>query len=194
MTGVSDDPQRQRRSTEDAQRSLGRYLSVVVPDYAVYMSPDETGGKRSSVVVRVLAGRSSVVTMHSAEITQPMAVYLYPPKGEDARAAGERALATQDWIERAFEQGVDPGRAMRVPMWDWSTTPRGEEMPEDWDRVIDYYRVEGFTASSQPDPDDGRRWSISSTLRLVWVRHPPLSSGPTVEGIGVRPDPDHPPR
>lgn len=183
---TSLDPQAQRRSDEDARRSLARFMSVLFPDSSIYISPREPEGQRPSVVVRMLGGRSVLeASHHTITESQPFAVYVYPEILEDERAAETAAHALRFEVTQAIEFGIaELSYHHRLPMWNWEGVDEYEEIPPDDDVVIDFYRVEGFEATALPDPDDARRWSIACTLRLVWSRHAGVASTATVQDLG----------
>lgn len=190
---VSYDPQRQRRSLEDAHRSLARFMSVVLPGFFIFKAGHEVENIRPSCVVRALSGRQRTGPFHTSSITQPMACYVYPEVGDDIRIAETDARTLQFQVEQAFEFGIDGlSGSMRVPMWDWSNVGQDDLIPPDDDLILDYYRLDTFNSEALPDTDDLRRWSIAVTMRLAWSRHNGVKSSTPAEDVGVGISPGQP--
>lgn len=118
-----------------------------------------------------------------AEVSQPVAIHLYPWP-QDGRENAE--LVAQDaatLIHDALKWGTLRGRAQCVPLWDFG----GQRLYEDSDQrhPSDYFRVVDLTTDRLVDLEDDRAAAGIVNFRAQWRRAPSLVPGQVVESVRV---------
>ena len=187
------------RTSEDVLRSLKRYVSVALPAFEVRLSREEGAFERP--FARVEQGGPGAYATNTGQfltdITQPFAVYAYPPRGSSPDQALVAAQQVEDALFVAFRVGVTdtttspaiPGRPLRVPLLDYASSPIGDGTQQDLPGVWfpqDYVRVIDMSLQPFADPDDNKLWTVSCQVRLAWRRAGAvIPTGPTLTGIGV---------
>lgn len=182
------------RSHQDALRSVKRYVAVALGEnWEVRLSREEGAFARPFCRVWQVAGSTYSLTggRWLADISQPFVIAAYPQRGRDPDDALLKAQKVENVLYRAFRVGVEDGRALRVPLYNYyrvKNWDRGEWYPRAFMRVSDL--------ATQPfvDPDDDKLWSVICDIRLSWRRlgetRPPA---PTLKHIRLRKHPLTPP-
>lgn len=187
------------RTAVDAERSLARYLSEVLPDWDIWTIRTLSNEERPYAVVKpMMVPQAAHQSVQIIDITQPFIVYMYPEIGKTALGGRDNVYELLETLYQAFFVT----NAKRVPMYDYTTgAPDGSEIP--WSEVgptqqsysavdedgnpaaLDYYRVTEYQANQAQDADDERRWSVTLTLRLAWRRHGKILSAYPVTGVKI---------
>lgn len=110
------------RTSVDALRSLKRYVALALGDeWEVRTSLQEGSFERPSALVKSATGAADT-SMHGQgviEMVEPFVIYLYPEVGDSVDASLVLAGRAQQLLQDAFLFGVDRGRALRVPFYDY---------------------------------------------------------------------------
>lgn len=172
------------RSQIDALRSVKRYVAVALgDDWEVRLSREEGAFARPFARVWAVAGSSYPLTggRWLADLTQPFVIVAYPERGRDPDEALLKAQKVENLLYRAFRVGVENGRAMRVPLYNYYRVKH-------WDAGSWYprafMRVNDLSTQPFPDPDDNKLWSVVCDVRLAWRRvAETLPQAPVLGGV-----------
>jgi hypothetical protein len=159
-------------TTEDVLRSLKRYVAAILDQgddvYDVKLNREEYTD-RPMAVVRALGDTLFDGSRHTIDITQPFEVFVYPPiaDADEPITSSLKAQRTAQLLAEGFTAGVLPGRAMRVPIWNydgvaWNAAASGPQ--------VGFARMEGFSTQVMVDPDDDSVFTVMLNMRLTW-RH-----------------------
>ena len=129
--------------------------------------------------VMLLTGASTSGPALYYEVTQPMAIECYPTPADDPEESIDRATAVQDTLIEGFRgRGVDEGRPLRVPLYDYDLVPVTEGVSQSRN-ASDYMRVEDFAPRILPSLEDARHQRVVADLRLSWRKSARLEEMPT---------------
>jgi hypothetical protein len=158
------------RSHIDALRSMKRYVAVALgDDWEVRLSREEGAFARPHARVWAVAGTTYPLTggRWLADMIQPFVIAAYPERGRDPDDALMRAQKVENMLYRAFRVGVEDGRALRVPLYNYYRVKK-------WDRGVWYprafMRVNDLSTQPFPDPDDNKLWTVVCDVRCAWRR------------------------
>jgi hypothetical protein len=177
------------RAHQDALRSVKRYVAVALGDeWEVRLSREEGAFARPFARVWQAAGTTYPLTSGRwlADMVQPFVISAYPEQGRDPDQALLFAQCVENTLYRAFRVGVENGRALRVPLYNYYRT-------DDWDTGTWYpkafMRVNDLSTQPFPDPDVNTLWTVICDVRLTWRRvAETIPSGPTLESVRVHPE------
>jgi hypothetical protein len=170
----------------DALRSVKRYVAVALgDDWEVRLSREEGAFARPFARVWQVAGTTYPLTSGRwlADMVQPFVIVAYPLQGRDPDQALLYAQSVENTLYQAFRVGVENGRAMRVPLYNYYRT-------QDWDTGTWYpqafMRVNDLSTQPFPDPDVNTLWSVVCDVRLAWRRiAETIPDSPTLESVRV---------
>lgn len=171
------------RSHIDALRSLKRYVAVALGDeWEIRLSREEGAFARPFARVWQIAGTTYPLGGRwLADIVQPFVIAAYPVKGRSPDEAMLKAQKVENALYRAFRCGVEDGRAMRVPLYNYYRVKNWDEgvwMPKAFMRVND------LATQPFPDPDDNTLWTVTCDVRLTWRRlAETIPEGPPFSGV-----------
>lgn len=165
------------RTSKDAIRSLARYMAVAFGDgFEVGFFSEEGTFTRPGVVVAAAGGElDGGGTRHTVDVIQPFAVYAYPVEGANVEEGFDNAMAAQETLFQAFRVGVDEGRPMRVPLYDYEGIAIDEGTL--LRRYPDFMRVLDLSIERSQAPEDERKWTVTAEIRIGWRRSAELPSG-----------------
>jgi hypothetical protein len=174
------------RSHIDALRSLKRYVAVALgDDWEVRLSREEGAFARPFARVWQVAGTTYPLTggRWLADMVQPFVIAAYPEPGRDPDQAMLFAQKVENDLYRAFRVGVENGRALRVPLYNYYRV-------KDWDAGTWYprafMRVNDLSTQPFPDPDDNMLWTVVCDVRLAWRRvAETVSDTPVLKGVDI---------
>lgn len=174
------------RSHIDALRSLKRYVAVALGDeWEVRLSREEGAFARPFARVWQVAGTTYPLTggRWVADMVQPFVIAAYPEQGRDADQAMLFAQKVENALYTAFRVGVENGRPMRVPLYNYyrvKSWDAGEWYPRAFMRVND------LSTQPFPDPDENTLWTVVCDVRLAWRRlADTIPEQPVLKGVGV---------
>lgn len=178
-------------TAEDIARSLQRYYSTMLGDNAEgrwqwRLQREEVADDKRPVAVLELGVERSTQARNAIDqgnviVAMPFTVTLYPPIAEP-RPAGQLARQLSSWLLDAVAIGIDLGTytrlgrkrpvagPMRLPLWDYAGVPltgAGRAGPA---APADHLWVEDVTARPIQDPQDARRWTVASDVRVSWEK------------------------
>lgn len=186
------------RKPNDAWRSLKRYTALVLGNtWEVRLWGEE--GKFHlpfAYVARVPGGTTTEGSAyHGGRVTASFAIHCHPVPGNRV----EESILVAGDVEHALNigfrfQGVDLGRPMRVPLYDYDGIPLGAgsnirhalvDPGSDGVNGVhgDYMRVASFGTNLLPDPEDDRRIAVVADIRLSWGVPGRLLSGPQAKSV-----------
>ena len=175
------------RTTRDAIRSIARYASEAFgEDWSVNLWAEQGTMIRPAIAVRKTGPTLITGPRHIADLVQPVALYVYPPKGDSPEASFAAAADADDTLFNAFRIGIGAGHAMRVPLFDYEGA--GLDEASELRRDPDYLRVLDFSVEQFQSPEDESMWSIVASLRVGWRRtaeHPDADATRLVEDLRV---------
>lgn len=163
------------RTPQDALRSLHKYTASFLGDeWEVRLWDEEGTFKRPFARVAKIGPTlptpaSSIVV----DVTQPMAVHLYPQEQQTVEAGVLVAEGVEDLIYEGFLVGVGLGRPLRVPLWDWTGVPLdGPESDTSARYEHDYLRIArpSLSVNRLHDPVDDRLITVVVDMRVTWRR------------------------
>lgn len=163
------------RTERDAVRSLARYMSRSFGDeWEVTFMQDEGTFKRPGIRI-VPATTVATGSSHTAELIMPVVVYAYPAEGDTIEDGFDNAMAAKEQLWQTFFIGVEEGRPMRVPLYDFDGTPIDEGSI--LRRYPDFMRVLDCSIQHTQAPEDETKWTAFAEIRLGWRRAALLPSG-----------------
>lgn len=168
------------RTTQDALRSLARYMSEAFPDFSVGFFNEEGTFARPAVAVRTTGPTLSSGSRHTVDLIQPTAIYVYPAEEESVEATFAKVMAIEDTLWRTFHVGVSAGRPMRIPLYDYEGVPLEEGSM--LRRYPDYLRVVDLSIDRAQAPEDEMKWTVIAEARLTWRRAAEVPSGTRLAG------------
>lgn len=177
------------RTLTDALLSVQKYVYEALGsswEVRLWQDRGEIVPGASLALVLKVGDTASVGSALYADVTQPMAVHCYPFPKPNADASILQACAVEEQLQTAFRfEGVGLGRPLRVPLYDYSEVvdPVLEDSGVRWDN--DYMRVEGFSTTQIPEPDDPRRIRVVAGFNVRWVRVGRVPSGTTLESVST---------
>jgi hypothetical protein len=164
------------RTSRDAIRSLARYMSIAFgEDFEVGYFAEEGTFARPAVMVATAGSELSGGSRHTVDVVQPFAVYVYPAEGDTVEEGFERAMAAQETLFNAFRVGLEEGRPMRVPLYDYEGVAIDEGTM--LRRYPDYLRVLDLSIGRSQAPTDERKFTVAADVRIGWRRAAELPSG-----------------
>jgi hypothetical protein len=177
------------RAHQDALRSVKRYVAVALgDDWEVRISREEGAFARPFARVWQVAGTTYPLTggRWVADMVQPFVVAAYPEQGRNPDEALLKAQRVENCLYRAFRVGVENGRAMRVPLYNYYHT-------KNWDQGVWYprafMRVNDLSTQPFVDPDEDTLWAVMCDVRLAWRRvAETIPDSPILESVRVRED------
>lgn len=178
------------RTASDALRSLKRYVSLALgDDWEVRLGREEGAFERPFARVWQVAGSTYPTTGGKwlSDIVQPFVISAYPLRAETSDGAVMGAQAVEDTLYRAFRVGVGDGRALRVPLCNY--TGVALDQPGVW-FPVGYMRVNDLSTQPFPDPDDDKLWTVVCDVRLTWRRlAETIPSSGVLDGVTISPGP-----
>jgi hypothetical protein len=174
------------RSHIDALRSVKRYVAVALgDDWEVRLAREQGAFARPFARVWQVAGTTYPLTggRWLADMTQPFVIAAYPAQGRDSDQAMLFAQKIENTLYRAFRVGVEDGRALRVPLYNYYRVKH-------WDAGTWYprafMRVSDLSTQPFPDPDDDTLWTVVCDVRLTWRRlAETIPEQPALAGVTV---------
>lgn len=165
------------RTSRDAIRSLARYMALAFGDgFEVSFFSEEGTFMRPGVVVSTAGDeQDGGGTRHTVDVVQPFAVYVYPEEGESVEEGFDKAMEAQETLWQAFRVGVEEGRPMRVPLYDYEGVAINEGTM--LRRYPDFLRVLDLSIGRSQAPTDERKWTVTAELRIGWRRSAEIPSG-----------------
>ena len=128
--------------------------------------------------VMLVAGASTSGPSFYYEVTQPMVIECYPAPVDDPEEAIDRATAVQDVLLDGFRgRGVDEGRPLRVPLYDYDLVPITEGVSQSRNES-DYLRVLDFAPRVLPSLEDPRHHWVVADVRVAWRKSVRLEQMP----------------
>lgn len=176
------------RSSEDAIRSLKRYVATIVGEEWEVRLPDEAETFTRPFARVMPAGPLNPLpgSQWIANVSRPFVVLLYPKLGDTAEETGLAAMRVEDAVFRGFRAGVAEGRPLRVPMYDYEGVPTVEGSVAR--HRSDFMRVTDLSVEARQAPDDPNLWVVVTEIRLEWARTAAVvSGGKVVESVGYSP-------
>jgi hypothetical protein len=160
---------RSMRTTTDALRSLARYCGEAFgEDWNVDLWSAQGTFTRPAIAVRTTGPTLLGGPRHTVDLTQPVALYVYPPNCGTGEATFAAAAAADDLLFTAFRVGIGAGRPMRVPLYDYAGV--GLDEPSAARAYPDFLRVLDFSIDRQQSPDDENLWTLIAEMRVGWRR------------------------
>lgn len=157
------------RTSIDALRSVKRYLAIALGDDWEVRLDREEGAITLPFASVAFSGQTLVSgPAHETLLTQPMSLYLTPVPGKDGIEAQMLAAEIEDILYEAFRVGVDEGRPMRIPLYDYAGVPT--DMGSTARPGPDFLRITDLSMNQSADDDDTRRVTITVDLRVTWRR------------------------
>lgn len=173
------------RTSEDALRSVKRYLALVLPpEWELRMWADE--GSYEAPLARIAESGPTLYTSHRVytDIVQPVQVHFFLPVAETVSAAMAAARALREQIMVAIEVGVDQGRPRRIPLYDYDGL--GEDEPSDRRAYYDYLKVRDLSVNTVPDSNVPTGVVVVADMRIAWSQYTTVSPDTeTVESVRV---------
>jgi hypothetical protein len=174
------------RSHIDALRSVKRYVSVALgDDWEVRLAREEGAFARPFARVWQVAGTTYPLLSGRwlTDMVQPFVIAAYPEQGRDPDQALLFAQSVENTLYRAFRVGVEDGRALRVPLYNYYRV-------KSWDAGVWYprafMRVQDLSTQPFPDPDENTLWTVVCDVRLTWRRlGETIPEQPALKGVTV---------
>jgi hypothetical protein len=167
-----------------------RYVAVALGDeWEVRISREEGAFARPFARVWQVAGTTYPLTSGRwlSDMVQPFVIAAYPEQGRDPDEALLKAQKVENCLYRAFRVGVENGRAMRVPLYNYYRV-------RNWDAGTWYpkafMRVNDLSTQPFVDPDEDTLWTVVCDVRLTWRRiAETIPSSPILESVTATPSP-----
>lgn len=155
------------RTPWDARRSLHRYIALALgPSWEVALAADRGEFAYPFARVQAVGDVTRSGPALYADLSQPMSVQCYPEPKATAVASEQQAAEVLGTLERAFSHGVDLGRPLRIPLYDFDGVALEDTSyarhPSDYLRVLD------FSGRTLPDPEEARNVAVVADVRLGW--------------------------
>lgn len=163
------------RTSRDALLSLSRYMSRAFPDYEIGFFSEQGTFARPGVSVRLVGPQLGSGSRHTVDLIQPAAVYVYPPEGESVEQTFDSVMLAEETLWQAFHVGIQEGKPMRVPLFDYEGMGVDEESTRR--RYPDYLRIVDLSIDRAQSPEDEKKWTVTAELRLSWRRAALLPGG-----------------
>lgn len=177
------------RTSEDALRSLKRYVSAILGDAWEVRTPDDEAAFVRPFARVQFAGPMNMMagSQFVAEMNRPFTVLAYPPPGETIGDSVLAAARVEDAIFQGFRAGgVGGGRPLRVPLFDYAGVPNTDGSVARFGS--DFMRVADLSVNSVGDPENAALWTVVVDIRLRWARTAAVvSGGKVVESVGIGP-------
>jgi hypothetical protein len=172
------------RTSVDMELSMKRYMALALGGEWEVRLADEGGTFTPPfALVEALADAVYDGPVVHTDVTQPVTITCYPEPQQTVRESRLVAEGVRDLLYEAFRVGVDLGRPMRVPLYDYAGKEPGE--PSDARHPSDYLRLLSFSARLLPDTVDSRRIAVVSDVRVTWRRRGRVSFGKLVEEVHI---------
>lgn len=176
------------RTNLDALRSLKRYVALALPDpYEVVLAGDEASQSRPYASVKATGPALITGPAHTVDVAQPFAVYAYPMPADTPADSLVVAARIEEALNTAFALGIDKGRRMRLPLYDFEGL--GMDERSEVRTPHDFARIMSLSVNRVQTPDDERFFTVTAELRLAWRRGTPVRDTPLVRE--VRTDIEH---
>lgn len=173
-----------RRTSDDALRSLSRYMALTLGDEWEVRLWDQEGTYRTPFA-RVAEAGDMILDggPFHYDVTQPFTVHCYPDYPDGGTTEQSRMIANEtiEKLTHGLRVGVGAGHPERIPFYNYNGVPldgtgsdaRGEH---------DYLRVVrgSLSVGRIPDPTDDRWITVVVNMRLTWRR-----AGRRIEGNSV---------
>lgn len=174
------------RSQLDALLSVQKYTAVALGDsWEVRLESDRGEIVEGTPVAQVMmvGDASSTGSAWFADVSQPMAIHLYPLPQETTTRSTIEATRVQETIQAAYRfRGVGLGYPCRVPLFDYDgVDPHVEDSDVRYEH--DFLSVLNFGCSQLPDAEDRRRIRVIASFTARWRRVVPLVVTPVLEEI-----------
>jgi hypothetical protein len=167
------------RTTRDAIRSLARYMTESFgEDWEVGYFSQQGTFARPGIAVRTTGPLLSAGSRHTLDLTQPMAIYVYPAEKETVEETFDEVMQAEEKLWQAFNIGVGEGRPFRVPLYDYEGVPYDDG--SSLRRYPDYLRVVDCSIERAQSADDEKKWTVTAELRLTWRRAGEMPTGKRV--------------
>lgn len=164
------------RTTRDAIRSLARYMTEAFgDDWEIGYFSQQGTFARPGVAVRTTGPLLSGGSRHTLDLTQPMAVYVYPPEKDTVEETFDSVMSAEETLWQAFNVGIGEGHPFRVPLYDYEGVPIDEGSI--LRRYPDYLRVVDCSIDRSQSADDEKKWTVTAELRVTWRRTGELATG-----------------
>jgi hypothetical protein len=164
------------RTVRDALRSISRYMSEAFgDDWEVGFFAQEGAFSRPGIAVRTAGPLLSGGSRHTADLTQPIAVYVYPAEGESVEATFDNVMAAEERLWQAIQVGIGAGRPYRIPLYDFEGVAIDEGSL--LRRYPDYLRVLDLSINRAQSPEDEKKWTVTGEMRVGWRRSAELPTG-----------------
>jgi hypothetical protein len=165
------------RTSIDAIRSLARYMTLAFgEDFEVgYFAEEGTFARPGISVVAAGPELAGGGTRHTVDIIQPFALYAYPSPGESVEEGFFNAMGAQEKFFQAFRVGIEEGRPMRVPLYDYEGVALNEGTI--LRRYPDFLRILDLSVERKQAPEDERLWTVICEIRAGWRRTAELPTG-----------------
>lgn len=168
---------RSRSDPEDVHRSIRRFARLALGD-------EYAGKVRLSARTAQLPQRPWAVIVDAAgptlprsgiarapqtrmDVIKPYTITVYPSNEGTPRECAVRADRVEATLLDAMANGIDPGGALMIPLYDYEGLELNEPGPDD---PHDFLRVADYPIRKIADPEDERLWTVVCDLRVNWRR------------------------
>lgn len=160
------------RSARDVHLSLNRYVSLALgDDWEVRPAAEQGMTERPFAVVEAASpsNHAADAGVHITEINRQFNIFAYPLTDADDVLAGQyQAELIAERLENLFSGGIDEGRPMLVPLYDYDSTPHTAS--SDQRRTVDFAKVLDLSTDVNQSPTEEHLFTVLAEVRLRWRR------------------------
>ena len=159
------------RSPYDVLRSLTYYVSLALPDeWSVVETVEEGVMARPFATVVETPAIRAVTNPRVAEVNKSFNIFAYPePVTNHPMRGRAEAAKIEEALLDLFSMGLDEGRPLRVPLYDFDST--GPDEMSDQRRAVDFAQVQSLSVNVVQADDDEDLFTVLVEVRLWWTRN-----------------------